>query len=127
MACRHRCTTTAGAATVSALVAWSTPTTREAGSTGATQRDALGKGLQVGVLANYAGNYSGVQVSSLVNGIEHDLEGVQVGFANYADSVRGVQIGVFNITRKLHGVQIGAINIAYKNKLPFMVLVNAGF
>ena len=68
-------------------------------------------GVQLGGVFNYGGTFSGVQL----------------GAFNIAKDVKGIQIGAVNIARKLTGIQIGFVNIAYKNALPFMVGINAGF
>ena len=83
-------------------------------------------GLQIGAVANAAGNMEGVQLSTLFNWAD-DLDGLQLSAINVARDVKGLQIGAINVARELTGLQIGVINVAYGNKLPFMVLANAGF
>ena len=53
--------------------------------------------------------------------------GIQVSPFNIAGDVKGLQIGVVNVARRLKGVQLGVLNIAYKNALPVMIGLNAGF
>jgi hypothetical protein len=68
-------------------------------------------GLQLGVVANYAGSVSGAQI----------------GLANIADKVEGIQIGLFNHAKELRGVQIGLANHAEDGVLPWTALINMGF
>jgi hypothetical protein len=91
------------------------------GSTGDSSGFSLG-------LANYAENYTGVQMSfvncttgrlvgwqdSFVN-YAKDLQGVQSGFLNIADTASGLQLGAVNYTREMNGVQIGFANIITDN------------
>ncbi|MCC6521891.1 MAG: hypothetical protein IT373_04455 [Polyangiaceae bacterium] len=84
------------------------------------------EGVQLAGLANQGGDTSGIQIAPLFNYAE-DLEGLQLSAINVARDVKGLQIGAINVARELTGLQIGAINVAYGNKLPFMVIVNAGF
>jgi hypothetical protein len=51
---------------------------------------------------------------------------VQLSLINVCDSLRGLQLGVINICGRVHGAQIGAINIAYRNKIPFLPVLNIG-
>ncbi|MBU1910259.1 MAG: hypothetical protein KJ726_09450, partial [Verrucomicrobia bacterium] len=82
-------------------------------------------GYQYG-LVNYAGgNFRGVQTAlavnvvrgsgsgeqcALVNLLDHDMAGWQVGAINRAGSVEGCQVGAVNFTEALTGFQLGVIN-----------------
>jgi hypothetical protein len=91
------------------------------GSTGDSSGFSLG-------LANYAENYTGVQMSffncttgrfvgwqdSFVN-YAREFQGLQSGFVNIADSASGLQLGAVNYTREMNGVQIGFANIITDN------------
>ena len=91
------------------------------GSTGDSSGFSLG-------LANYAENYTGVQMSfvncttgqfvgwqdSFVN-YAKDFRGLQSGFLNIADTASGLQLGAVNYTREMNGVQIGFANIIADN------------
>ena len=92
------------------------------GSTGDSSGFSLG-------LANYADNYTGVQMSfvncvygkmvgwqdSFVN-YAKEFQGLQSGFVNIADSGNGVQFGAVNYTREMKGVQVGFANIITENE-----------
>ncbi|MCB9686150.1 MAG: ankyrin repeat domain-containing protein [Alphaproteobacteria bacterium] len=86
-------------------------------------------GAQIGVSNMSRRQVRGVQLGAVnLSGLadERPSSGLQLGGINGARDFGGVQLGLINIARELHGVQIGGLNIAWKNKLPMMVLVNAG-
>ncbi|MFC1714281.1 LA_2272 family surface repeat-containing protein [Candidatus Poribacteria bacterium] len=56
-----------------------------------------------------------------------EIEGVQVGFVNYAKTLAGLQVGIVNYADYLRGVQIGLCNIITKGKIPFLPIVNFNF
>lgn len=82
------------------------------------------RGLQLG-LFNITADGEGLQAGGF--NLSEGYGGIQLGAFNYARRMHGLQLGVINIAKVLKGVQIGAINIATSNKIPVMVLVNAGF
>ena len=109
-------------------------------------------GLSLGLLLNYAENYTGVQVapvnyvtgdllgwqSALLNYTEGTMRGLQSGFVNYTGKLHGLQLGIFNYAEEAEaGVQLGLINIIRENTswfaelpeelAPGMVLVNWRF
>ena len=94
------------------------------------------KGVQISGM-NFVDNLDGAQVGVLMNGALGVLHGAQISAINLANlggpqDSSGLQLGGlnftagFNIARELHGVQLGGLNFAYKSKVPFTVLVNAG-
>ena len=76
---------------------------------GSTGRSA---GLSLGVILNYADDYTGVQWA-LVNYTKGDFLGWQGGFVNYTDGLmKGLQSGVVNYAGRLTGLQFGFVNYA---------------
>jgi len=87
-----------------------------------------GRGMQLAGFTNIAGSYRGMQLTAgvniaststaktaqiaiLANICADTLKGVQIGFNNYAGSVKGVQLGLINVCiGEIKGVQIGLIN-----------------
>ncbi len=86
------------------------------------------KGVQVGILSNYAeGDARGLQ-TGLVNADDKGLEGLQIGLWNTGDEdTTGVQIGLVNITETMYGGQLGLINIIKDGPVPFFPVINLGF
>jgi hypothetical protein len=84
------------------------------------------RGLQIAAVINLVRDVRGIQIAGLANA-SGDVTGLQVSPFNFGRDVRGVQIGAINVARRLRGIQLGAINIAYKNAIPVMIGVNAGF
>jgi len=78
-------------------------------------------GAQIG-FSNVVADLYGFQVG--VMNFVRRVEGAQIGVFNVARRVRGVQIGVFNFTRKLRGLQLGLLNFAFREKIPFVPIVN---
>jgi hypothetical protein len=56
----------------------------------------------------------GAQLSGGLNLVEQELEGFQLGVANYAADAQGAQVGVVNIGRHVRGTQIGVVNVAHE-------------
>ena len=86
-----------------------------------------GKGLQLASFANSAGgSFGGVQIASGFNftadtstglqlagaNVAGDMEGVQIGLANFARTATGLQLGVYNSSTEQKGVPVGMVNIA---------------
>lgn len=57
------------------------------------------------------GNMTGVQFG-LINMVEHNTKGVQLGGANFTGTGTGVQFGFFNKANQIKGLQFGLINMA---------------
>ncbi|MEG0069738.1 MAG: hypothetical protein RSA57_00625 [Cetobacterium sp.] len=57
------------------------------------------------------GNMTGVQFG-LVNMVEKDTKGVQVGGANFTGTATGAQLGFFNKADRIKGLQFGFVNMA---------------
>lgn len=89
---------------------------------GSTGRSA---GLSLGLLANYADNYKGIQLAP-VNVARGAVSGWQGGIVNFTeDRMAGLQIGVVNIAGRLTGLQLGLINYAATAKMGVQIgLVN---
>ena len=67
-------------------------------------------GAQTAIAVNLVrGGGAGEQLA-LVNFLDHDLAGWQVGAINRAGSVEGCQIGLVNFTEALTGLQVGVVN-----------------
>ena len=94
-----------------------------------------------GIANNCLDDFSGFQISGIVNsvgGIAYGgqcggfnatkaLRGAQIGLFNKAENAYGIQIGVINWTTSLRGVQMGLLNIIEQSSCPYMVLANAYF
>ncbi|MGL4358758.1 LA_2272 family surface repeat-containing protein [Cetobacterium sp.] len=57
------------------------------------------------------GNMTGVQFG-LINMVEQNTKGVQVGGANFTGTGTGLQFGLFNKADKIRGLQLGFVNMA---------------
>jgi hypothetical protein len=69
-------------------------------------------GFSLGLLLNYAENYTGVQWAP-INYVSGDFFGWQAGFVNYsAGTMLGYQSGLINYAGRLRGLQLGFINYA---------------
>jgi len=71
-------------------------------------------------------DFCGLQ-SGCVNINSGEIQGVQYGFFNKAQSVKGLQLGFVNMTDDMQGIQIGLVNFIKTGTLPVMVIVNAKF
>lgn len=69
------------------------------------------RGIRLSPIYGRCENLVGMDLG-LVNTVEKDLIGLQVGFLNTTSRARGVQVGLFNCAYYLKGVQIGFINYA---------------
>lgn len=94
-------------------------------------------GLSLGLLLNYAEDYTGVQWAP-VNYASGEFVGWQNGFVNYAGRLTGLQLGLINFAEMADtGVQVGFINVIRENTswfaelpeelAPAMVFVNWRF
>jgi hypothetical protein len=95
-------------------------------------------GLLLGVLGNYAENYTGAQWSYFVNYNKGRMIGFQYAAFNYTDTLKGFQLGFVNYAKSTEsGLQIGLFNIINDNEkwfvnfpkelAPGMVFVNWRF
>lgn len=99
-------------------------------------------GLDLGVLVNHAtGDVIGLEACFVVNYVEKDFSGIQIGLVNIADQVNalqiglfngaddmsGLQIGIVNKTRLMRGCQIGVVNVIENSDIPFLPIVNFFF
>jgi hypothetical protein len=67
-------------------------------------------GVQLAGLSNISnGKMDGVQCALLYNQSK-DVNGIQIGLINLADTVKGVQAGLINISRDMYGYPIGLFN-----------------
>ena len=85
-------------------------------------------GFSLGILFNYAENYTGVQWApvnyakkgftgwqlGVVNITGGETKGLQTSAVNIAGNLSGVQLGAVNYAGQLKGLQLGAINYAAK-------------
>lgn len=69
------------------------------------------RGIRLSPIYGRCENLVGMDLG-LVNTVEKDMIGLQVGFLNTTSRARGVQVGLFNCAYYLKGVQIGFINYA---------------
>jgi hypothetical protein len=99
-------------------------------------------GLDAGILVNHTtGSVIGLEACFVVNYVEKDFTGLQVGLVNVADRVSalqiglfngaddmsGLQIGVVNKTRLMRGFQIGVVNVIENSDVPFLPVINFFF
>ena len=59
----------------------------------------------------------------LIYGKNANVTGLDWGLVNH-DTGDGLQLGLANFTETMHGLQIGAGNIIQKGKIPFLPIVN---
>ncbi len=87
-------------------------------------------GFQIAGLANYnsaSSEFYGVQLA-LANLSHHsEVNGLQVGIYNRAQTVHGLQIGLVNYTNNLKGLQIGLLNFYPKGVFSVSPILNFGF
>lgn len=87
-------------------------------------------GLQAALGANINTAESkiyGVQFA-LANIAKHtEVNGVQLGLWNQAETIRGLQIGVVNTATNLKGIQIGLLNFHQRGKVSVSPVINVGF
>ncbi len=89
----------------------------------ANRIDEYGVGVQTGLLANSSKNLTGVQLPALVNVVNNDLDGLQLGVFNYIGNKKST------VYRNFHffWLQVGAINRAIQNSDGVQVgLINWG-
>lgn len=95
-------------------------------------------GVSLGLLANYAQNYTGAQLAFIGNYTSGTFSGLQWAAFNYAGNLNGLQLGFVNVAKtSQQGLQIGLVNIMQETKTwfgnfphsvaPVMVLVNWRF
>ena len=108
-------------------------------------------GIQLGLIANGARNFSGIRIAPLnasvlrMSGLEFGLfnwngrgallasgeipasGGLMVGAVNASASFSGVQIGLVNMTRRLRGLQLGLVNLNWEGLVPILPLLNLGW
>ena len=70
-------------------------------------------------------NMNGIQLGAV--NLADSMTGAQLGLVNQSRSVQGVQIGLVNIADQLQGIQIGALNIVTSGPVPFLPIANAHF
>lgn len=73
------------------------------------------------------GNGSGLMTSLLVNYVEGEYKGLQIGVYNHATHINGLQIGAINYANTAYGVQIGVVNVIEDNDMPFFPIINGYF
>ena len=92
-------------------------------------------GVSLGLLANYAENYSGAHLAWFANYASGRFSGLQWSVFNYAETLNGVQLGWVNFADTVEkGLQVGLLNVMKNNTYwfggmprevaPMMVLVN---
>lgn len=81
-------------------------------------------GAQLGLVNMVDGNTKGLQLGG-ANFITSG-KGAQLGLFNKADNIRGLQFGLFNMAQNLEGLQIGLVNMA-DNSQVFEVLPIVNF
>mgnify|MGYP003556678455 CR=1 FL=1 len=69
------------------------------------------RGIRISPIYGRCVNMTGLDVG-LLNTVEADFAGLQVGALNSVSRVRGLQIGVINCAYYFKGLQIGVINYA---------------
>jgi hypothetical protein len=81
-------------------------------------------GLEACFVVNYVEtDFTGLQVG-LVNVVSHQASALQIGLYNGADDMSGLQIGVINHARLMRGFQIGVVNVIENSDVPFLPVLN---
>ena len=85
------------------------------------------RGVQLTGIANISmGVEHGLQLASLLNVSSHHMQGAQLGFYNYADTLNGSQVGIINVAMcHPRGWQIGLVNYSHDTLAHKIGLVNA--
>ncbi len=86
-------------------------------------------GVQAG-LVNVTSSESsilGFQLGAVNLSGHSNINGIQAGFFNKADTVTGLQIGFINISQALHGLQIGFLNFSRSTFFSVSPFLNIGF
>ena len=84
------------------------------------------KGWRLNIFYGVNQNVSGLDVG-LVNQVEGDQKGVQIGLFNTSFKSSGIQIGLFNRTEYLNGLQIGILNMHGMGDQFFRILPGINF
>ncbi len=95
-------------------------------------------GISLGLLANYAENYSGAHLAWIANYSSARFTGLQLASFNYAERLNGLQLGFINYAATTDkGVQVGLINFMRSTQAwftnfpdqlaPAMIFVNWSF
>lgn len=84
-------------------------------------------GISLGLLANYAENYTGAHLAWVANYTSESFSGLQWAAFNYAEKFNGLQLGFINYAATTgRGVQVGLINIMKSNQTWFQKLPDEG-
>jgi hypothetical protein len=84
-------------------------------------------GLEACFVVNYVErDFSGLQIGT-VNVVSREAKALQIGFYNGAEDMSGLQIGVVNRTRLMRGCQIGVVNVIENSDIPFLPVINFFF
>jgi hypothetical protein len=76
---------------------------------------------------NVVDEFAGAAQIGVVDSVDREMYGAQIGAVNLAHRVTGVQVGLFNHTRELRGVQLGVVNVSGRGGLPVTGIFNLGF
>ena len=72
-------------------------------------------------------DFAGVAQIGVVDYVDQEMVGAQIGAVNLAHRVTGAQVGLFNHTDELRGVQLGVVNVSGHGGLPVTGIFNLGF
>lgn len=82
-------------------------------------------GISLGLLANYAENYTGAQLAHIANYSSMKHSGLQLAAFNYAEELHGLQLGLVNFAGTSDkGLQVGLINIMKQTNAWFINFPN---
>lgn len=88
----------------------------------------ISKGFQLGLVGINEADFVGFQHNYLVNNVNGNCEGFQLGFVNITHNMNGFQLGFVNYAYNMKGLQIGLVNIIKQNgQFPVFPIVNWSF
>ena len=84
------------------------------------------KGVRFNFISGINNNVSGFDFG-IINIVEGDQIGLQIGIYNSSFKTSGLQIGFINRTEFLNGLQIGILNFHNEGNLTLLPIVNFSF
>ena len=84
------------------------------------------KGIRYNFISGINNNVSGLDFG-MINIVEGDQVGLQIGIYNSTFKTSGLQIGFINKTEYLNGLQIGILNFHNEGNLKFLPVINFSF
>jgi len=84
------------------------------------------KGIRYNFISGINRNVSGLDIG-MINIVDGDQTGVQIGIYNSSFKSSGLQIGLINKTEYLNGLQIGILNFHGEGNFRLLPIINFSF